>query len=107
MDEQLIMERTEHRSLEGMHSYKHTSGSQKEAVSDLLNAKPAEQTTLALNQALATTTHTKQIVNESLIQFNTATDNYSKLNVQQRIHTAQSHLLPPTFNFHSCTACEH
>ena len=45
VDEQLIMERTGHRSLEGVRSYKHTSGSQKEAVSDLLNSKPAEQTT--------------------------------------------------------------
>ena len=81
MDEQLIMERIGHRSLEGVRSYKHTSGSQKEAVSDLLNAKPAEHTAQALNRALATTTHTQQIVNESLIQFNTATNNHSQVNV--------------------------
>ena len=92
-----------HLSLEGVHSYKHTSGSQKEAVSDLLNSKLAEQTTQTLNQALTITTHTQQVVNESLIQFNTATNNHSQVNVQQHIRTAQSHHLPPTFNFHSCT----
>ena len=92
VDEQLIMERTGHHSLEGVRSYKHTSGSQKEAVSDLLHAKPAKQTALALNQPLATTTPSQQIVNERLIQFNTATDNHSQVNVQQRIHTAQSNL---------------
>ena len=109
VDEQLIMERTGHCSLEGVRSYKHTSESQKEAVSDLLNAKPAEQTPQALNMTLATTMHTRtdlsqQIINEScLIQLNTATNNHRQVNVQQHIRTAQCQILPPTFNFHSCT----
>ena len=37
VDEQLIMERTGHRSLEGVRSYKRTSDTQREALSDILN----------------------------------------------------------------------
>ena len=40
IDEQLVMERTGHRSLEGIRSYKRTSAEQKEVVSDLLTKKP-------------------------------------------------------------------
>ncbi len=40
IDEQLVMERTGHRSLEGVRSYKRTSTEQQETVSDILsNAK--------------------------------------------------------------------
>lgn len=40
IDEQLVMERTGHRSLEGIRSYKRTTSQQKETVSDILcNAK--------------------------------------------------------------------
>ena len=38
VDEQLIMERTGHRSLEGVRSYKRTSDDQREALSDILNS---------------------------------------------------------------------
>ena len=37
VDEQLVMERTGHRSIEGAQSYKRTSDEQREALSDLLN----------------------------------------------------------------------
>lgn len=40
VDEQLVMERTGHRSLEGVRSYKRTSDEQREALSDILNKKP-------------------------------------------------------------------
>ena len=36
MDEQLIMERTGHRSLDGVRSYKRTSAKQQEYLSDIL-----------------------------------------------------------------------
>ena len=39
VDEQLVMERTGHRSLEGIRSYKRTSDMQRKAVSDILNSK--------------------------------------------------------------------
>ena len=38
VDEQLIMERTGHRNLEGVRSYKRTSDDQREALSDILNS---------------------------------------------------------------------
>ena len=37
VDEQLVMERTGHRSLEGVRSYKRTSDTQREALSDIIN----------------------------------------------------------------------
>ncbi len=39
VDEQLVMERTGHRSLEGVRTYKRTSSEQREALSDILNRK--------------------------------------------------------------------
>jgi len=39
VDEQLVMERTGHRSLEGVRSYKRTSDTQREALSDILNCR--------------------------------------------------------------------
>ena len=75
VDEQLIMERTGHRSLEGVRSYKHTSEGQREAASDILHSNPAELLPHAQSQALGTTTH-------SLNRYNTATNNHSQVNVQ-------------------------
>ena len=37
INEQLVMERTDHRSMEGVRSYKRTSDEQREVISDLLN----------------------------------------------------------------------
>jgi hypothetical protein len=39
VDEQLVMERTGHRSIEGIRSYKRTSSEQQENISDILNGK--------------------------------------------------------------------
>ena len=39
VDEQLVMERTGHRSLTGVRSYKRTSDEQREALSDILNGR--------------------------------------------------------------------
>ena len=39
VDEQLVMERTGHRSLDGVRSYKRTNDTQREALSDILNRK--------------------------------------------------------------------
>ena len=39
VDEQLVMERTGHRSLEGVRSYKRTSEQQREVLSDVLNSR--------------------------------------------------------------------
>ena len=39
IDEQLVIEQTGHRSLEGVHSYKRRSNSQKKEASDIVNSK--------------------------------------------------------------------
>ena len=39
IDEQLVMERTGHRSIEGVQSYKRTFSEQQENISDILNGK--------------------------------------------------------------------
>ena len=39
VDEQLVMERTGHRSLDGVRNYKRTSNAQREELSDILNCK--------------------------------------------------------------------
>ena len=48
IDQQLVIERTGHRSLEGIRSYKRTSADQKEAVSDILSSTTCFQTERAL-----------------------------------------------------------
>ena len=51
VDEQLVMERTGHRSLEGVRSYKRTSDQQREALSDILN-RPKRPRTHSVESAL-------------------------------------------------------
>ena len=78
VDEQMIMETTGHRSLEGVRSYKRTSTSQKENISDILNSqsKPtSDQSSLICNNQLS----------------------------MQHIQTSQTSYTPPTFNFKDCT----
>ena len=55
--EQLVMERTGHRSIEGIRSYKRTSNDQQEAVSDILstNKKPCMEVALPEKSAVANT----------------------------------------------------
>ena len=48
VDEQLIMERTGHRSLKGVREYKRTSDKQKEHLSDLLNSTSETRKSVAL-----------------------------------------------------------
>ena len=48
IDEQLVMERTGHRSLEGVRSYKRTSAEQQETVSDILSNAKKQCTELTL-----------------------------------------------------------
>lgn len=45
VDEQLVMERTGHRSVEGVCSYKRTSDQQREVLSDILNRAPTPKHT--------------------------------------------------------------
>ena len=51
VDEQTVMERTGHRSLEGVRTYKHTSKQQRAAILDIFNLK---------KQCLESSDHTQQ-----------------------------------------------
>ena len=67
IDEQLVMERTGHRSLEGIRSYKHTSADQKEIVSDILSNTTKKQCTENTLMPIASnTTSVHQSRNASL-----------------------------------------
>lgn len=57
VDEQMVMERTGHRSLEGVRSYKRTTSKQQQDVSDLLSNKIVEKPT---NQQLQMPPHHQQ-----------------------------------------------
>ena len=64
VDEHLVMERTGHRSIKGIRSYKRTSGEQQEAVSDILSnckKKPALIFTALSSSITATATVTTTI----------------------------------------------
>ena len=101
VDEQLIMERTGHRSLDGVRRYKHTSMPQKEVLSDILNCQDktmeSESSSSLVPMASAT------------ISSNSPTSNLSSGNTQVQVcnttsqSLAMSYTTPPVFNFHSCS----
>ncbi len=76
VDEQLIMERTGHRSLDGVRSYKRTSNVQQEKLSSILNGSMTETNNCVVNMHHSGTSTS---LTNNVIQ------------------------TPPTFNFHSCT----
>ena len=86
VDEHFVMERTGHRSLEGVRSYKRTSMAQQENLSDILNSG-----------AGSSVSHRDQEdANNLAIQLNTntcSTNNSLAMKVTQ----------PTSFNFHSCS----
>ena len=88
IDEQLVIEMTGHRSLDGVRGYKHTSMPQKEALSDILNSQ-----TEASNSLVPAVPSTSVSLPPTQVVDTT--------------HTAQSLAMnftsPPTLNFHSCS----
>ena len=94
IDEQLVMERTGHRSLDGVRGYKHTSTAQREALSGILNChtnidnKTSALVSLSSSEACSS----------------------SSLSSGSQIVSSNSRSLamtftasPPTLNFHGCT----
>ena len=58
VDEQLVMERTGHRSVDGVRCYKRTNDKQREALSDIINTTPAwPLTTSAQSTAFQSNSH--------------------------------------------------
>ena len=80
MDEQLVMERTGHRSTEGVPSYKRTSMQQKQEVSDILN--------MATRIKTNTTNQTGDFTNSAVANVSFPSSCSTKTGA---------------FNFHSCT----
>ena len=101
VDEQLIMETTGHRSLEGVRSYKRTSENQKEVLSDVLNTNPSVQAPLLFDQTTTTAIAKQDDIGPSSPSSSLG---QVEISMQQNIHSAR-HITnaPPTFNFHSCT----
>ena len=97
VDEQLIMERTGHLSSEGVRTYKRTSESQCEALSDILNGskRPCLQdasTLLPLPAIPCSSTELTTIPQQLPVSSHH----------QQQIHQAQSASLPGSFCFYQC-----
>ena len=91
IDEQLVMERTGHRSLDGVRGYKHTSTIQKETISDILNCSDKNPNSLLpLSSSIACSS-------SSLSSGSQIVSNNSQC---LAMTLAQS---PPTLNFHGCT----
>lgn len=104
IDEQLVMERTGHRSLEGVRAYKRTSEEQREVLSDILNRKePRIDDTLASEApgpdngpvVAYSSTHQEELSSTQLSSTEHATTN---------IQTNTKNSLPGTFNFNSCSS---
>ena len=79
VDEQLVMERTGHRSIEGVRSYKRTSDSQREALSDILNGpkrpKSATNSSPPATSVFSSTQQSQQL-NLSSATFQNCTVNF-------------------------------
>ncbi len=87
VDEQLIMERTGHRSIEGVRSYKRTTAAQQQGLSDVLNG----------------TRQDLSVVSTGLNRVNpAATPGGVVMNKSESLTTNVIHN-PPAFNFQSCS----
>ena len=87
VEEQLIMERTGHRSIEGVRSYKRTSDGQREATSDVLNSKSGSAAPISPPS------------NQLTVSVNTQPQS----SVATPLSGQPMDTVPSAFNFHSCT----
>ena len=86
VDEQLVMERTGHRSLENVRSYKRTSDTQCQALSDILNCSKKTRTDSSSNEICTVPTLPAVASSTSSIQ--------NTIDI--------SNTIPGAFYFHSC-----
>ena len=128
VDEQLVMERTGHRSLEGVRSYKRTSDGQREVPSDILNNKmsksctsevvtvphPVVANSLPQNQEHSSTQlaicgsdvslQNKEVVVHTSNQQEQCSSTQLAPSSSTNIQTNTKNSLPGTFVLNSCTA---
>ena len=106
VDEQLVMERTGHRSLEGVRSYKRTSDLQHEALSDILNCKVArvENSAVAPDppQIGAVVSYSPDNNDQESLSGSSTRPFTTCSNTNIQTNTKQN--LPGTFNFNSCAS---
>ena len=87
VEEQLIMERTGHRSIEGVRNYKRTCNGQREATSDVLNSKSGSAAPISPPS------------NQLTVSVNTQPQS----SVTTPLSGQPMDTVPSAFNFHSCT----
>ena len=95
VDEQLVMERTGHRSLEGVRNYKRTSDMQREALSDILNHKKprVDETTNTAVAVCPSSSYNPKQEPSSFPVMNTAD-----------VQTTTKNCIPGAFYFTSCSS---
>ena len=82
VEEQQVMERTGHRSIDGVRSYKRTSEEQSVVLSDILNRKPAPTTSLIGPSVTSSTTHSLQNETSTLTGvYNLQSASFSSCNI--------------------------
>ena len=107
------MERTGHQSLEGVHSYKHTSEAQQENLSDILNGCTSSSTATSVEDkpemSLVLRPNT-EIISSSIHGEKEDSDKAttSIVNLRANTHCSSNSLAmkviqPPLFNFQSCS----
>ena len=110
VDEQLVMERTGHRSLEGVRSYKRTSDAQREALSDILNRPKVTGTRECANlqsEVLQPTTEPVQHPTPATTQHPSlnpmSSSQLSTLSAATMTQQSLSGFSFPSATFHGCT----
>lgn len=101
VDEQLVMERTGHRSTEGVRSYKRTSSEQQEAVSDILSLRKRPCTELQPLPPLLP--HSAPSAAPVIPGPSTSDVNMVNMHMPTHFSTARSTDHAGTFYFNSCS----
>ena len=97
-DEQLIMERTGHRSIKGVRSYKRTSEEQEQGISDILSrAKRPQVTTLNPSPPVPSTSTVPHIPDLPFF-------NQHPLTYQHHNNMTGNSSIPAGFYLHSCNS---
>ncbi len=109
VDEQMVMERTGHRSLEGVRSYKRTTSQQQQVLSDILSSNIPERTTN--QQQLQMLPHHQQLHDASSTHPSNSLEQQQPTFCSETASTNISHLsntknsLPGhSFSFNSCSS---
>lgn len=115
VDEQMVMEVTGHRSLEGVRSYKRTSAHQQQALSDIISNVPLDNSTekTAANESTKIVTSGTQNLDKQLQQSSSShpvqhielsNRSENSTNIQTVSNISQNTIPGQVFNFNSCSS---